>query len=208
MSKHISNILLLASALLLPYTARAQIICALGADASSYDVYADQSPSGDAMELAGRVNTALKPSCLPTCPTVEIFRNATAPNAMLRVDSDQAKMVYAPQFFTAVYEKYGEGAIIAIIAHEVGHAIDLTTPAAWMKLNWTPELRADAWAGCALAKVNLSKRGLVGALTALSMYPSPSHPNWPSRIGSLRLGYTHCGGDGSEFDSRVATIRR
>ncbi len=170
-------------------------------------MYADQRPTGDAMELAGRVNTALSPFCKPNCPAVSLFRNTTAPNAMLVVTSGEAKIVYSPQFFTTVYEKYGDGAIIAIIAHELGHAIEETTPAAWMKRGWTPELRGDAWAGCALAKVTLSGRRLEAALTALSMNPSPAHPGWPQRIPALRLGYTQCGGDGLKFDAGIGGIK-
>ncbi len=108
------------------------------------------------MQLAGRMNAALASACSPKCPQIATFRNATAANAMLVVTADQAKFVYAPQFFTAVYDQYGDGAIIAIIAHEYGHALDEVYPASWMKSGWTPELRADAWAGCALARSDLS----------------------------------------------------
>ena len=57
---------------------------------------------------------------------------------MLVVTADQAKFVYAPQFFAAVYDKYGDGAIIAMIAHEYGHALDEVYPASWMKSGWSP----------------------------------------------------------------------
>jgi hypothetical protein len=74
-------------------------------------------------------------------------------------------------------------------------------PAAWMKSGWTPELRADAWAGCAIAKSDLSSNGLAETLTAVSKYPPVAHPpSWPMRLGALRLGYVHCGGDGSKYD--------
>src|ERR1700677_1014984 len=142
---------LLCASLLL-FGGSAEVICALGSGASSYDAKADQRPSADAMQLAGRMNAALSPTCSPKCPQIAIYRNTTAPNAMLVVTADQAKFVYAPQFFTAVYDKYGDGAIIAIIAHEYGHALAETVPAPWMKSDWTAEPRADAWAGCALAK--------------------------------------------------------
>src|ERR1700722_19931739 len=134
------------------FNATAEVICALGDGASSYDPKADQRPTGDAMQLAGRMNAALSPTCAPMCPQIAIFRNATAPNAMLEVTADQAKFVYAPKFFSAVYDNYGDGAIIAIIAHEYGHALAETLPAPWMKSEWTAEPRADAWAGCVLAK--------------------------------------------------------
>jgi hypothetical protein len=199
---------LLCAALLssgaLSFGATAEIICALGSGASSYDPNADERPSGDAMQLAGRMNAALSPNCLPKCPQIAIYRNTTAPNAMLIVTADQAKFVYAPQFFTAVYDKYGDGAIIAIIAHEYGHALNETVPAPWMNNNWTPELRADAWAGCALAKSDLSLNDLTEALTAVSKYPPVAHAgapsNWVQRLPALRLGYIHCGGDSAKFD--------
>ena len=186
---------------LLPFGANAEVICSLGSGASSYDAKADQRPTGDAMQLAGRMNEALSPTCSPQCPQIAIYRNATAPNAMLAVSADQAKFVYAPQFFTEVYEKYGDGAIIAMIAHLYGHALDEVHPAGWMKSDWTVELRADAWAGCALAKSNLSSNDLSEALTAVSKYPPSIRSSWSLRVPALRLGYVHCGGDGSKFDA-------
>jgi hypothetical protein len=197
----------LLCAFLLSFGASAEVICALGSGASTYDANADQRPTSDAMQLAGRMNAALSPTCSPKCPQIAIFRNATAPNAMLVVTADQAKFVYAPQFFTAVYDKYGDGAIIAIIAHEYGHALDETSPAPWMKNGWTPELRADAWAGCALAKSDLSLNDLTEALTAVSKYPPSApaggHPSWAMRGPALRLGFLHCGGGAAKFDSAV-----
>src|ERR1700677_5205454 len=142
----------LLCAFLLPFGASAEVLCARGSGASSYDANADQRPSADAMQLAGRMNAALSPTCSPKCPQIAIYRNATAPNAMLVVTADQAKFVYAPRFFTAVYDKYGDGAIVAIIAHEYGHALAETLPTSWMKSDWTEELREDAWNGCELAK--------------------------------------------------------
>jgi hypothetical protein len=188
---------------LVPVGTSAEVLCALGTGASSYDAKADQRPTADAMQLAGQMNAALKPTCTPQCPQIAIFRNSTAANAMLVVTDDQAKLVYAPQFFAAVYDKYGDGAIIAIIAHLYGHALDEVHPASWMKSDWTRELRADAWAGCALAKSNLSSNDLAEALTAVSKYPPSAQgaqPGWPARLPALRLGYIHCTGDSSKFD--------
>jgi hypothetical protein len=195
----------LLCAFLAPYAASAEVLCALGSGASSYDAKADQRPTGDAMQLAGRMNAALSPTCTPQCPQIAIFRNSTAANAMLVVTGDQAKFVYAPQFFAAVYDKYGDGAIIAIIAHLYGHALDEVHPASWMKSESTLELRADAWAGCALAKSDLSANALAEALIGVSKYPPIAHPgvpaSWAQRLPALRLGYVHCMGDSSKFDS-------
>ncbi len=94
----------LLCAFLLAFSASAEVMCALGSGAASYDAKADQRPTADAMQLAGRMNAALSPTCSPKCPQIAIFRNATAANAMLVVTADQAKFVYAPQFFAAVYD--------------------------------------------------------------------------------------------------------
>lgn len=188
----------LLCALILPLSAAAEVICALGPDAASYSATADQRPTGDAMDMARRLNAALSPVCAPMCPQIAIFRNATAANAMLIVNPDQAKFVYASKFFQTVYDRYGEGALIAIMAHEFGHALDEIYPARFANAG-APELRADAWAGCTLARTALSPSGLADAMTALSKYPAPAHPGWPQRLVALRLGYTKCGGDGSKL---------
>jgi hypothetical protein len=192
---------------LLPLNAKTpRIICALGPAADSYDAYADQRPTPDAMELARRVSAALVSVCSPNCASLVLFRNSTIPGAILVADPGGAKMVYSPQFFTSVYEKYGDGAIIAIIAHMLGHAIDATAPARWMNNSWPPELRADAWTGCALANADLSQAGLGAALKTSSTYPPPSRPKWDLRVAALRLGYTRCGGEGAKFDKAANGI--
>jgi hypothetical protein len=176
-----------------------EIVCRLGPADPPYNAYRDEGSSGDALELAGKVNAALATWCRPNCPTISMFRNPTASDLMLIRGDGRVKLVYKPAFFTSVYDRYGDGGILAIMAHEVGHAIDGATPVAWMKTNWTPELRADAWAGCALARMNLSSRTLQAGLNALSKYPSPSHPDWTIRIPVLQAGYTQCGGDISKL---------
>src|SRR5579863_2680042 len=180
--------------------AASDVLCALGPSAAAYKAAADERPASDVMQLASRVNAAVKPFCLPKCPSVAIFRNATAANAMLIVSNGDAKIVYSPQFFTVAYDKYGEGAILAVLAHEYGHAMGETTPVAWVKPAWSQELRADAWAGCALAKMDLSEANLAAALKAVSTYPAPSHPAWDLRLPVWRIGYAQCGGDSARFD--------
>ena len=198
----------LLCALLLPFNAAAETICALGPGASSYNASSDQRPTVDAMEMARRLNAALTSICSPMCPQIAVFRNPTAANAMLVVTADQAKFIYAPKFFQTVYDNYGDGALIAIIAHEFGHPLDEIYPARFRNAGANAELRADAWAGCALAKVDLGSNDLAEALTAVSKYPSPAHPNWALRLPAMRLGYTQCGGDGSKFDSGASGRKR
>lgn len=199
-----SSWLWLAAVFLLPLTAPAQIVCALGPGASAYKPAADQRPSADAMQLAGRVNAALKSICAANCPETAMFRNTTAPNVMLVAVAGQARLVYAPQFFSAAYDSYGDGGILGIIAHELGHALDDTMGAAWVKSDWPPELRADAWAGCTLARIDLSATDLQASLSALLKYPPSSPPGWKQRLPVLRTGYTQCGGNGGKFDGAAA----
>ena len=193
---------------LLSLGASAQVVCALGPGAAAYKPSADQRPTGDAMLLVSRVNAAVKTICSSNCPGVTVFRNATAAGAMFIANAGQAKLVYAPQFFASAYDSYGDAGIIAIIAHEFGHALDDTLGAAWIKSSWTPELRADAWAGCSLARSDLSASDMESALAALAKYPSPSHPSWNLRLPVVRAGYVGCGGDISKFDSRPGADRK
>src|SRR5262245_39427206 len=187
---------LVLSALLLAGPA---VLCTLGPGESNYNAYSDERSSGDALELAGKVNAALVASCQPRCPRISMFRNPTAANLMLIVTGDQVKLVYKPSFFTSVYETYGDGGILALLAHEVGHAIDESASAPWMKPSWTPELRADAWSGCALAKMSLTARSLRAGLDALAKYPSASHPGWAVRLPAIQAGYMQCGGDAKKL---------
>ena len=161
---------------------------------SAYKSSADQRPSADAMELTGRVNSAVKTVCVSSCTEVVVYRNVTAPNLMLMADAGRAKIVYAPQVFDGVYERYGDPGIVALLAHALGHALDDSIGAAWIDKSWTPELRADAWAGCILARDNLTSPDVRAALAALAEFPSPSHPNWNLRLPAIRSGYAHCGG--------------
>lgn len=185
-------------AVLMPVLAAAEVVCALGPNPSSYKASSDQRPTADAMELANHMSDVITPLCTPRCPQIPVLRNPTAANIMLIVTQNDAKVVYNPQFFQTVYDTFGEGAIIAVLAHEFGHALDEVFPGKFGK-GGTPELRADAWAGCALARADLKPVALGQALSALSKYPSPAHPEWPVRLAALKLGFTQCAGDASKL---------
>jgi hypothetical protein len=198
------RVILAVAIIVLPVVASAEVVCALGAATSAYKASLDDRPSADTMQIVRRVDAAFGPFCLPKCPEVAMFRNATAANLMLTADRDGAKLVYAPQFFATVYGKYGEPGIMALVAHVYGHAIDEVTQSTWLPANWNPELRADAWAGCMLAKSGLPANGVTEALAALTMYPPPSQTVWSRRIPAVRLGFTHCGGETATFDAAAS----
>jgi hypothetical protein len=179
---------------LLPLSGLAQVICTLGPGAAAYKPSADERPSADAMQLASLANTAGKTICGSHCPEIVLFRNNTAPNLMLMADAGRAKVVYAPQLFTTAYDRHGDAGVVALLAHVIGHALDDAIGAAWISKAWTAELRADAWAGCVLARSKLNASDMQDALAALMEYPSPAHPHWNARLPAIRTGYTQCGG--------------
>src|SRR5262249_29891870 len=161
----------MALALLLPLVAADKVICALGSGAVSYKVASDQRPSADALELAARTTKAAGTICGSNCPQVVLFRNSTAANLMLLFDAGRAKVVYAPQVFTVVYDKHGDAGIMALLAHEVGHALDDAIGASWIEKSWNAEMRADAWAGCVMARSGLSQAEVLEGLAALDEFP-------------------------------------
>ncbi|HEY1757622.1 MAG TPA: hypothetical protein VGG72_19775 [Bryobacteraceae bacterium] len=195
------RIMAVAAIVVFPSAASAEIICALGTGTSAYKPSADERPSADTMQIVRRVDAAYQSFCLPKCPEVPMLRNSTAANVMLIATKEDAKLVYAPQFFAGVYGKYGESGIMALVAHVYGHAIDETTPSTWLPSNWNPEQRADAWAGCVLAKTGLTPSGITSALAAMAASPPSSQTAWSTRGPAARLGFIHCGGAAAKFDS-------
>jgi hypothetical protein len=196
----------LALFLLLPAIAAAEVLCAFGPSVGQYKASSDERPTGDAMTELRQLNAALQPVCSPRCPQIEILRNPTAANVMLIATSDQAKIVYAPQFFQSLYDGYGDGAVIGVLAHEFGHALDELIPGKFGR-GGTPELRADAWAGCALARTELTAAGLGSALSGVVRFPTPNNADRNLRITALHLGFTQCGGNGAKFDGALAKMK-
>jgi hypothetical protein len=179
--------------LLLPATvAEAQLVCSLGGD-TYYNPNSDMKASPDAIRIAHNVANVL---CGGTCG-VALIRNPTAGNVLtFALPNGATKVVYSPQFLKSV-EAIGDGAIFGIFAHETGHVVDGRLNVAWMPNSWGRELRADAWAGCALARAALSEDQTAAALRAIVQYPSPTHPARNLRVPALDLGYQSCGGAGN-----------
>ena len=171
----------------------------LGPGTATYKPASDERPTSDAMELAGRVNAAVKSICGSHCPAVALFRNPTAGGVMFIANGDQPRLVYGPAFFASVHDAVGDAGVFALMAHELGHGLDDVLGAAWVKNTWTPELRADGWAGCVLAKSGIVGSELAAALATLAKYPAAAHPPWNVRLPVIRTGYTGCGGDGARI---------
>jgi hypothetical protein len=161
---------------------------------SYYDPNVDANASPDALRIARQVGLAL---CNGTCevalrrnPTVGTVQTFIAPNGT-------AKVVYNPQFLKSVDTAIGDGAVFGILACEVGHVVDGRMKPAWMPRSWAPELRADAWAGCAVARAALPKDKAMAAVRAILENPSPAHSARNERGPALELGYQSCGGVGN-----------
>jgi hypothetical protein len=191
--KKVLSVSLLSMAALLPLRAQAQVLCTLGPATSPYDPMADMPAGAGPQADLKKVKALL---CPKGCGKVLLFANATAPNAATVTDgAGTSKISYSPAFAGSVQKAFGPIATFAVVAHGVGHHLDATgNRPDWMNQAWDSELRADAWAGCAMAKAELTPSRLQAVLLALSTYPSTHHPAWSARRPVITEGYTHCGG--------------
>jgi hypothetical protein len=168
-------------------------VCSVGPGAMGRNPMHDGSPTPAAFAQMNHVFGLL---CPTGCGNVNLVRNPTVSGAMMQVMTPGTSMVaYNPDFMNATAAQFGPGATFGIFAHELGHHLDFMINVAWMDHSWGRELRADAWAGCALARAGLSGMEMDGALQAIAAYPSSSHPGWAQRIVAVRTGYYGCGGN-------------
>lgn len=133
------------------------------------------------------------------CGRVTLFSNPTTPNASAQAARGESVIRYNADFMNQVVQQFGLPAAVGILAHELGHHIDINLQAGWMSDSWGRELRADGWAGCFLGRAILPSSQMETALRAIAAYPSPSHPSWPYRVEALRAGYVACGGVQPQF---------
>jgi hypothetical protein len=185
--------------------ARAEsLLCALGSASSEYVPLTDQPASPIATRETKRLFSLV---CPKDCGQIGVFRNATAPNALtVTVGNHMSKIVYNPAFLEGMVKSYGLGASLGILAHEVGHHVDgVAPPPPWMNPDWGTELRADAWAGCELARTGGKPSEIKSALQAIAMSPAPTHPAWSQRAEALQRGFSGCGGGAlAAFDVKKA----
>lgn len=166
------------------------IVCALGPGGNSYHPGYDRPPSEYASRELSHVYSLL---CPGGCGPVTLVMNETTPNALsMSIRPGVSKIAYSSQFMNHMFYNLGANASFGVMAHELGHHIDFINPAAWMDQSWGRELRADAWAGCALARSGRSPAQTQMAVRALAAYPSPSHPGWPQRSAAIQAGFAHC----------------
>jgi hypothetical protein len=194
--KHIGGATIVMLAVAVGATGEAQvpeIVCQLGITGGAYNPALDGPSTPRASGISTDVYRAL---CPGGCGLVELRRNPTAGNALTRVIPGVGSRVsYSPAFFELLDSRFGTGAVYGVLAHELGHHIDLNQPRpTWADSSWSRELRADAWAGCAIARAGISPASLEGAVSAIMAFPSQSHPGADLRIPAIRTGFTQCGG--------------
>jgi hypothetical protein len=185
-------LLLPTLALLSPSRAEAQLLCALG-PTTSFESMSDMPAGPDAQADIKKLKAVL---CPKGCGKLFVFANPTAPQSATATDGHGAsKIVYSPAFVAEVRKSFGPLGSFGLFAHQLGHHLDATgNRPAWMNGAWDSELRADAWAGCAMAKAELRPSGLQASLLVLAEYPSPRHPAWSERRAAISEGYKQCGG--------------
>lgn len=173
--------------------ANAQLMCSLGGPPiQNYNPHFDQLPSQRAGSELGAIYQVL---CPGGCGNYVLVSNPSAPNALAAaIGPGQSKIAYNPGFMNQIANTFGPGATFGILAHEFGHHIDFHTTPPWMNNSWSRELKADAWAGCALARVGGNTGQIENALRAIAAYPSASHPGWQYRHNAVRTGFINCGG--------------
>ncbi len=118
----------------------------------------------------------------------ESERVATATATMWGVDF----IDYDPDAIESLGREYGFAAQVGIFGHELGHIIDFhTRPGLYS--SHERELRADGWAGCAIAAAGLDAAPMILALEySLAITESETHPGWERRTDAVRDGWLRC----------------
>jgi len=182
--------------LFLTTSVNAQLMCSLGnSSGQQYNPDFDVPPNSRALRELRTIYQAL---CPTGCGQGFLASNQSVPNALaLAIGNGTTKISYNPDFLNNIRNMYGGGATFGIIAHEFGHHIDFHSTPQWMNNSWSRELKADAWAGCALARVGGNTQQIENALRAIAAYPSSSHPGWRHRHQAIREGFISCSGNWS-----------
>jgi hypothetical protein len=199
---------------------RAQdVLCTLSPVMPNYSPFADHPPTvrtaKDMKKLVGLL-------CPQGCGRVALFQNPTIPSALtVNAGSGNSRIEYSAAFLDKVRELFGEDARMGILAHEFGHHVDQNSVrAAWVDPSWNSELRADSWAGCALAKLGMRTQGVKDALRAIAATQSSAaqssatqvskiDPAWDQRWVAVQAGYDGCapgGGKLAAFESAAVRV--
>lgn len=182
------------------------VLCALSPVMPNYSPLADQPPAPRTARDLKKLTTLM---CPKGCGRVSLYQNATVPNAVtVSAGAGVSRIEYSPAFLEKVEEIFGADARLGVIAHELGHHVDVIgAPAPWLDPAWDSELRADAWAGCALAKAGRTTEGLKETLRAVSVQPTAKPDRvWDQRWQALQRGFEGCGASAENGALKVAAF--
>ena len=146
------------------------------------------------------------------CGVGDIFENPSIGNNALTFVSGlrqgkrtRALIVYSASFLNFLDEKYGPGASFGVLAHEIGHHLTASgNLRGEYDHPWDEELRADYFAGCAIAQAGQNVADLEVAFKALAKVASPTHPASPQRNEKAKQGYNQCRKVRAEADKRIS----
>jgi hypothetical protein len=183
---------------------------------AQFDPAYNQPPTSLAVDVLQRaalaeckfLYTQLPATPLPfpqACGRIDLFRNASLTFAGFTFADGplHSSVIYNPQRMNQIVGNFGGDAAFGVFAHEVGHHMDAHfNRMSWIDNQWNKEVRADAWAGCALAIEQMSTDGLETATKVLAAYPSPMNPPVPQHIAAIRTGYIACGGKFADVFNR------
>lgn len=140
-------------------------------------------PSSYAIDVTNKVSAVLGVS------GIQVFSSNTG-NACATSYQGYPVITYNQNWFGFLHN-LNPWAPISVIAHEVGHHInlDITWYGAFSH-PWTKELRADYVSGYVMMKLGASLNdALVASGTMIDYLGSVSHPDTPKRVEAIRQGY-------------------
>ena len=145
-----------------------------------------------------------------TCGVDTLIRNASlqAWGLTTPVGVGITQTRYSPTSLQPLDTNYGAGATFFILSHEIGHHFDLQaktatvpwaatfppvpTAAPLIMQSWDRELRADAWAGCAMKRGGVPTMAAAQLTALTASWIGPDVPPVPSVVAAINAGYHAC----------------
>lgn len=144
------------------------------------------------------------------------LRNAMALQCPTK-DGPDARIFYDPFMFAEIDVRLNnEMALIGLLAHEIGHFVDILekqkNPKSTYQFGhtyaWSKELRADRHAGYVLAKLGAVPKDVEALQRYMFSWGTFSHPDAIKRISAMFRGYKEGGGTKVSSDTKRELTNR
>jgi len=187
-NKLFGNLVLVLGLVAIPVNANAAALCALASP--NFNPTTDAAPPQFATSQMASINGVLCSQF--SCPPYRLWQNIQAGNANVTLDQNGFTIRYQPNFMNNVIQRFGMDATSGILAHELGHVIDIhNSPGPVPQAE--REARADRYAGCAFALSGAPQSRLAPmAQTLHALGESPGYPTVSQRTQLLINGYNSC----------------